>query len=270
MAEQEEVKKEEVIVEKKEETKVPEHSEMEHRALGMGWRPKEEWKGEEDDFIDAKEFVRRKPLFDRIDSTGQRLKKVEEALNQLASHHQQVKEVEYQRALKELRLEKRSALKEGDTTTALELEDKMDELTEQRQQEVAEVKTQKSDGPSSDFVVWVKDNDWYLKDEEMHDFADGAANSYLHREKAKGHSLTEEMVFRHVLEKVKKAYPEKFENPNRQKASAVSSGDRSGKPAKSTYTLSEEEEAVAKNFEKQGIMTRDEYIKERKSIQGAA
>ena len=35
---------------------------IETRALEMGWRPKEEFDGNEEDFIDAKEFVRRKPL----------------------------------------------------------------------------------------------------------------------------------------------------------------------------------------------------------------
>ena len=266
MTEQVEKKEEE----KKEEVKEPEHNEMEHRALSMGWRPKEEWQGSEDDFIDAKEFVRRKPLFDKIDSTTKRLKNVEETLTQLASHHQQVKELEYQRALKELRLEKRTALKDGDTVAALELEDKMDELAEQHKQEIQEVKQQKVEtpAPTTEFLNWVKYNDWYLKDPDMHDFADGTAVSFIKRSELSGVKLTEDEVFSHVLDKVKKAYPEKFENPNRQKASAVSSGDRNSKGTKSGYRLSDEEEAVARNFERQGIMTREEYIKERKALVG--
>lgn len=263
---------EEIKQEVKEEPKVevPEHSEIEQRAMSMGWRPKTEWQGTEDDFIDAKEFVRRKPLFDKIDSTTKRLRSVEETLNQLASHHQKVKELEYQRALKEMRLEKRAALKEGDTVVALALEDKMDELVEQRQLEVQQdVKIPApQQGPSSEFLTWVKSNDWYLNDTAMHDFADGVAVSFIKRNELNGTKLTEEEVFSHVLDKVKKAYPERFENPDRQRASAVSSGDRSGKGVKSTYKLSQEEEEVARNFERQGIMTRAEYAKERQALKG--
>lgn len=39
----------------------------EAKALEMGWRPKEEWDGPEEDFIDAKEYVRRKSLFEKIE-----------------------------------------------------------------------------------------------------------------------------------------------------------------------------------------------------------
>lgn len=254
------------------ETKEPEvkTDPWEERALAMGWNP-DKYDKDSEEYIDAKEFVRRKPLFDKISDTTKRLKNVEETLTQLASHHQKVKEVEYQRALKELRLEKRAALKEGDTMVALELEDKMDQLAEQHQQEVAEIREQQQQpqqGPSNEFLSWVKDNDWYLKDEDMHDFADGAAAAYIQRAKIKGELLTEDSVFRHVLDKVKRAYPEKFENPNRQRASAVSSSERSGKPVKSTYKLSDEEEQVARNFEKSGIMSREKYIEERKRMQG--
>src|SRR3990172_13012748 len=89
-----EVKVPEVVAEP--ETKEP--SEMEQRAMSMGWRPKDEWRGDEVDFIEAGEFVRRKPLFDKIDSTNKRLRDVEQSLNQLAHHHAQVKETEFQRA----------------------------------------------------------------------------------------------------------------------------------------------------------------------------
>ncbi|SRR5258708_9881859 len=258
---------------KQEEVKIDPYKE---KAISMGW--KEDWDGAEEDFIDAKEFIRRQPLFDKIAENKRQnqalandLKLVKDSLNQLAVHHQNVKEVEYQKALKEIRMEKRAALKEGDTTKALELEDKMDEIAEEHKKEVVEIKQQSKEqqqqGVSQQFLIWVKDNDWYLKDEDMHDFADGAAAAYIQRQKIKGIQITEPEVFEYVLEKVKKGYPEKFENPNRQRGSSVASGDRGGKPVKGTYKLSEEEEMIARNFEKLGIMTKDEYAKERKAMQ---
>jgi hypothetical protein len=264
----------EVVKEEVKEPEAPKVSEMEQRALSMGWRPKEEWAGGEDDFIDAKEFVRRKPLFDKIDSTTKRLKNVEEALNNLASHHQKVKEVEYQRAVKELRLEKRAALKEGDTQVVLELEDKMDQLSEQRMQEAIEARAQvqqQQTQASPEFLTWVETNEWYLNDSEMNGFADGVAAAYIRNSEKAGKVITEQQVFSHVVDKVRKAYPEKFENPNRGRPSAVTSSDRSGKPTKGTYKPTDEERMIARSFVKQGVFEKEEdYYKERQQLQGDA
>lgn len=244
--------------------------EIEQRATSMGWRPKTDWQGNEDDFIDAKEFVRRKPLFDKIESTTKRLKNVEETLTNLASHHQKVKEVEYQNALKTLRLEKREAMKEGDTVKALEYEDKMDELSEAHQLEVAEIKQQapqQAPGPTPEFTTWVKGNEWYLNEEEMHDAADGAAAAFIARAKVKGTPISETDVFSHVERIIRKTYPEKFSNPNRERPGFVNQGDRSGTVSKSRYTPTEEERQVAHSFVKQGVFdTVEDYYKERKLI----
>lgn len=255
-----------------EEQAVPE---IEQRALSMGWRPKDDWSGAEDDFIDAKEFVRRKPLFDRIDQTTKRLKSVEETLTNLASHHQKVKEIEFQRALKTLRDEKRVALKEGDTVRALEFEDQMETMYTEHQEEVQETQRQAAveaarnqQGPSQDFLNWAKVNDWYLKDEDMHDFADGAAAAFIQRAKGKGTQLSEQEVFTHVLDKVKRAYPDKFENPNRERAGTVSTADRGGRGTKGRFSPNAEQRAVAASWVKQGIYkTEQEYYKELQDIE---
>lgn len=269
----------EVKVEEKKEEVVKEVPEIETKALSMGWRPKEEWNGNDVDFIDATEFVRRKPLFDKIESQkvfyDRKIKEVEGTLNSLAQHHQKVKETEYQRAIKDLKEQKRAAMKEGDTIVALELEDKMDDLTSTHQEEIKALKEEQqtnkvvNNGPSPEFVVWSKENKWYMSDEEMHDFADGTAASFVQRSKIKGELITEQDVFKYVDKQVRKAFPEKFSNPNRDRPSAVSSSNVSNnKDTKLTASvkLSAEQEEVARNFAKNGVMTREEYIKELKAI----
>lgn len=266
----------EVKVEDKKEVEVPE---VETKALSMGWRPKEEWNGDDDDFIDATEFVRRKPLFDKIESQkvfyDRKIKEVEGTLNSLAQHHQKVKETEYQRAIKDLKEQKRAAMKEGDTIVALELEDQMDDLTSTHQEEIKVLKEEQesnkvvSNAPSPEFVVWSKENKWYMSDEEMHDFADGTAASFVQRSKIKGDLISEQDVFKYVDKQVRKAFPEKFSNPNRDRPSAVSSGNVSNnKDTKLTASvkLTPEQEDIARNFAKSGVMTREEYIKELKAI----
>ena len=251
-------------VEKKEEV---EPTEAEVKAREMGWKSQDQLP-DGVEFIPADEFIRRKPLFDKIESQkryyDEKIRGVEQTLNQLAQHHTKVKEVEYQRALKDLRMQKREAMKEGDTVVALELEDKMDSLTEAHAEEVKQdvIETKQTVGPSPEFLSWVKYNNWYMTDPDMHDFADGVAVSFVQRSKVSGKTLSEEDVFAHVLDKVKKAYPEKFENPNRNLPGKVTSGTDSGKSKKTSFKLTEEQEDIARNFAKNGVMTREQYITE--------
>ena len=71
----EEVKQEVVKEEVKEEVKqtTPELTEVEKTAYEEGWRPKEEFSGETERWVPAKEFMDRKPLFQKID--GQRFRR---------------------------------------------------------------------------------------------------------------------------------------------------------------------------------------------------
>jgi hypothetical protein len=265
----EEIKKEEV---KKEEVKIEEpkqYTEVEQKALDQGWNP--DWSGSPDEFIDAAEFVRRKPLFDKIESQkrfyDRKLKDVETTLTQLAQHHTKVKEFEYQRAIKDLRMAKREALKEGDTTAVLAYEDKMEEITDTHQKELQQLQIEQAKQPQNqatqEFLDWVKQNSWYTSNEEMHDFAEGVAASYIRRGQASGNPPTEQALYAHVNEKVRKAYPEAFGNPNRERPATVVNGDRQGKGTpKAAPKIPPEFEDVARNFEKNGVMSRAEYAKQ--------
>ena len=95
------------------EQKPVEYSKIELEAMEMGWRPKEEFNGEEDDFIDAKEFVRRKPLFDKIDSTTRELKQFKKAFDALKGHYTAVHGSAYQQALANLKMTRKQAITDG-------------------------------------------------------------------------------------------------------------------------------------------------------------
>lgn len=263
----------EVVEKKAEEIKVPEvveHTEIEKKAMNMGWRPKDQWNGSEDEFTDAGEFVRRQPLFDKIDYQSKKLKNVESTLNQLIEHHSKVRQTEYERALKELKEVRREAIKEGNAEQALVFEDKIEELEESHKKTEPVVIPQKQNEPTSEFLTWVQTNQWYVKDSDMHDFADGVAAAFIKRGEISGRAITERDVFNHVNDKIKRAYPEQFGNPNRERAGAVTNGDMNGRATKTTFKLTPEQEDVARSFEKSGVMTKAEYIAEIKKLEGVA
>ena len=251
-------------------TPEPEHKEpsaIEQRALEMGWRPKEEFDGDEDDFIDATEFVRRKPLFEKIDHVGKELRETRKALKALQEHHQKVKEAEYQNALKQLRSEKKQALEDGDADQLIEIDDRIAEAKAaevvQRNQAIAEARA-----PHPNFVAWVNKNQWYQSDVELRTTADQIGTAYA----AKNPEINPDDVLKYVEQRIKKLYPENFKNPNRERASAVEARTSTTTSEKKNgiddYPLTDDERRVMNTFVRAEIMTKEEYIRDLKAVKG--
>ena len=76
----------------------------EDQAREQGWKPKEEFEGDPEKWRPAKEFVERGELFNKIDSMGKELKETRKALKMLQEHHAKVKEIEFKRAVEELKM----------------------------------------------------------------------------------------------------------------------------------------------------------------------
>ena len=246
---------------------VVEPSAIEQRALEMGWRPKEEFEGNEEDFIDATEFVRRKPLFEKIDNVGKELRETKKALKALQAHHEKVKEAEFQHALKALREEKKAALEAGDADKLIEIDDK---IADAKAQEVVNRSKQVEEAaqPHPNFVQWAARNTWYRTNAELTIVADQIGTAYA----ASNPTMSPDDVLKYVETRVKKLYPEQFTNPNKSRPSAVEGGTStpSKKPADdiSNYPLTDDERRVMMTFVRQGIMTKEQYIDDLKKVKG--
>lgn len=268
MAENNEVTEQQVQEPQTQEPQAPEVSEIEKKARAMGWRGRDAWNGPEEDFIDAAEFVRRKPLFDKIEYLNKKFHNLEEAHNTLVAHHAKVREIEYQRAIRDLQAQRREAMKEGDTVRALELEENMQDLTAAHQAtQVPNAMVNSAPGPSPEFMTWVQYNPWYQQDKKMQAAADGLAQQYIREIQSQGRQLNVVEVLQYVEQEIKDLFPNKFENPNRNRPSAVSSGDRNGKVrASDNFTLTAEEEKVINSFTRGDAKMREQYIKELKEM----
>lgn len=245
-----------------------EPSAVEKRALEMGWRPKEEFDGEEEDFIDATEFVRRKPLFEKIDSVGKELRETRKALKALQEHHAKVKEAEFKHALEQLRNEKRQALEEGDADKLIDIDERIaDAKVRQVQEERQQV--QAAQAPHPNFVQWVQKNTWYKEDAELRAISDQIGAAYA----VANPDVEPDQVLKYVEGRVKKLYPDKFRNPNKDRPSAVegrttSTASKSKGDSISDYPLTDEERKVMMSFVRQGVMTKEEYITDLKRVKG--
>lgn len=239
-------------------------SEVELKAMKMGWRPKEDFDDDED-FVDAEEFIKRKPLFDANSRLKSELKDVKKALRELANFQLKIREDERKSVLTELRSQKKQALEEGDAQKLIEIDE---QIADVRAEEIAQ-KNQPAvrQNPHPNFVSWVEKNNWYAQDSELRAEADFIGTSYA----ASHPGIDPEEVLKVVASRIKKMYPEKFQNPNRSRPSAVegTSGPRTGgKKEVDSFELTEEERKVMNAFVRTKVMTKEEYIAELKKIKG--
>lgn len=185
----------------------------EAEASAEGWRPKEEFKGPPERWIEAKEFVERGEKFAPIIKAKNR--KLEEKMAEMqaataqytAFMNQQLAESRRRQEtlLEDLRTAKAKAIEDGNGKAVINFERQM----EQVQTQMASTAPQPID-PS--VVQWRSKNAWYGSDEDASDFADAVGYKY----RAKNPGATPAQVLEHITEKVQARFPEYSEIPRVQ------------------------------------------------------
>lgn len=253
----------EVQVQENQEEQV-EVSPVQQEAIAQGWVPKEEFQGDEHKWVDAGEFLRRGELFKKIEQVSKTAKQAQQTLAEFKAHYAKVKETEYQNALRALKSERRNAMVEGDFEKVEAIEEKMEGV----KTEAASVKeeiAQTSQVPEvhPEVSAWVEANPWYNKDTDMRAVADAVAMQ-LNKEGVTGPEL-----LKGIDAKIRKIFPAKFNNPNRERPSAVeSTGAKGTSRVKDDFQLSEQETRIMNGFIRDGLMTREQYIADLKSVKG--
>lgn len=208
-------------------------------ALAEGWRPEDEYNGKAP-WVDAETFVKRgreinpilkknndrllaeiKALKAEVDSSKMSVKKLEE-------HNASIEAKAYERALKDLKAQRREAMKQGDLDAAVDIEDAIETMEESKPQPVAVEQAGAEPKIDPVFTAWATQNKSWYNDQnpEMLDYAN-AVGLRLRRQDG-DNKLVGEPFLEEILKAVKKQFPEKFTS-RREAASAVegSSGGRS-------------------------------------------
>lgn len=239
----------------------PTLSPTQEQALASGWVPKEDFKGDPEKWVEAGEFLRRGELFAKIEHQNKKIKDMDAALKMLGQHYQQVSEVEYQRALKDLKEQKKSALEEGDADRVIEV----DEMIAQ----VREAKATASTAPAQPtqeihpaFTAWQAQNPWYERNGPMRAYAD-ALGTELH---ASG--MHPDEVLRKVSEEVRKEFASKFTNPRAARPAAVEGSSTKSGQSSSSFQLSADERRIMNTLVRQKVLTEEQYVADLKKVKG--
>jgi len=257
-----------------------EASEYESQARQLGWVPKDEFRGDPNTWKNAKDFVEHgertlpilrdnlKTMLKKQEHTEKELAQLRSTLEKLNLYHQKnverVQEQErkrYESRLKRIKEEKLKAAADGDTSAYTELDMEEDELraNEPRPQDAPA-------GPTPEYTEWLPENPWYdpaseAFDETMAKRAELIGKIYMAEHPRAGLKS----MFKHITKEVKALYPDRFENPERKKAAAVDSSNKSGpspRTGKSYHDLPPEDKKVCDEFCRDiPNFTREEYLK---------
>ena len=237
-------------------------STIEDQAREQGWVPKEDFHGDEVKWVEAGEFIRRGELFKKIDQVGREAKAAKQTLEQFKAHYIKMQDIANKNALEALKRERKEARDNGDFDKVDALEEQMEEVKQASAASKAEISaTTEVPEVYPEVAAWVERNEWYNKDLPMKAYADTVAMQ-LNKQ-----GITGSALLKGIDTEVRKAFPAKFSNPNRERASAVEgSTNKGGRVAE--FELSEQETRIMNSFVRDGVMTKAEYISDLKKVKG--
>lgn len=228
--------------------------EAEATARTLGWRGEDEFNGDPEKFVPAKEFLDRanknvpvmrenyKKIADFNNVLLDRVKGFEEKIDTLTQKYEEAEKRGYERALRDIEAKQEKAVIEGDTEAYKELKRRKEQLQQEQLEKTTRIATENTQ--RQDFGIPLADqiaiatfenqNSWFRQDpelnEDMRGFVVALKNSHP------------EMSMADVLEKAKskvmKANPEKFNI--KEKVSPVTGiGDGAASGGKLTYATIE-------------------------------
>ena len=193
------------------------------RARMMGHIPKEEFRGDPEKWVPPDKYVERAenlmPVLksqlgkyeNKISNLEAQIESQKKTTEKLLKMGETVQKRAYEQAKRDLTAQQVQAVSDGDVEKWQRLEDQKESLP---QPEVIEAEQPVS---SPVFDQWRSGNEWYLKDEDMTDFA----NLYGQKMQQQNPNMPYDQILTSVEKKIKETFPTKFENPNREIPSAV-------------------------------------------------
>lgn len=251
---------------------------LKQRARIHGWRDKNKWKGDPEQWVDHKVFLERtekvlpvaletiKRLENKITSIEDSHKKDAAKFGEYHKRTLEQQRKNHEREIKDLKAQMRTAVEEGDTETWEKLDTRLEELRENAPPEPdKEDKEEKKDAGPPDYVLqFEKENPW-LREETENGSRIGIRAYEICDVLSKTTRLRGKAQLDKMLEILKEEFPERFSNKNRQDPPKVDTGGATAKPSVSkkgkTYAdLPQDAKKACDNFVSKGYLTKEQYV----------
>lgn len=240
---------------------------VEDRARDMGWRPLEEFKGDESRFVDAETFVKKgeeilpiiKANARKVEAENATLKSdmatLKKDVAEFRKYHSQTEQRAYQRALRDLEERQADAVHANDLGAVKAITKEIADLSR-------DVRTDDSGDayatPDHAKAVssWKAENVWFGSDAAM----TGAANAIASELEQQGVKGADQLA--EVAKRIRAEFPHKFENERRRAPAAVEGSTTPRKAGKTWADLPPEARSTADRWVKQGLVTKEQYLKD--------
>lgn len=260
------------------EPETPQLSETEQLAIAQGWQDEKAWVESGHDPKDhrsAREFLDRGELLNKLKSTSQEVRALRENLQAMTEHNRRVYEAGVEAGIKQLKAQKKAAMKEGDLENVAELDEEIDRRSEQlntiRQTNRAVQAPQPQQ--SAEFQTWVSRNQWYLNDPVMHHTANGLAIEFA----KVNPNVTEQEVYKFLDKAMREEFPHKFqkkvtppspESGGRRGTGSGANSNSGDEFEKVLAKLPEDEAKMARRLVANKHLTKEKYVADYKAITG--
>ena len=260
--------------------------EVVREAESQGWVPKERFRGNDNDWVDAETFVKRgreilpilrknnENLMKDLNQTKEQLKEFREAAEEFKKFQRESyerKATDYEKRIQEIKDSRAQAISDGDGQKVNALDDALDEAKEsfkEAKQAVKDVISTKEPA-ATDTVApvdpslqsWLNRNNWFGEDRRMTSIANGIGESL----RLEFPGLTGQPFLDKLDEVLAEEFPNKFGGSKKNvSTSRVESGSgrqsRGSSNAQSYDNLPPAAKDACDRFVKQKLMTREQYI----------
>lgn len=204
-----------------------EYTEIEKKAIEIGWDPNHQGKT----FVAAEEYVNRAPLFRRIEEQSKELRELKNIQKQTLDHISSVRQDAYDKALQDLENKKLHAVSTGDVERYKAVEVEANSIKTKMANDPITKQTQPQ--PDPDIMNWVsKNSSWYNTDSVENRKMKAAAeliDTFMTNNARIEQNISKDQIpklnikehFETVEKEVKRLFPHRFENMNREQPSAV-------------------------------------------------
>lgn len=209
---------------------------VETHARNMGWKPKEQWKGDTSKWEDAQSFVdrtmsmvpllqaRNKDLDKTIAQMKRQMDQQTTSMADLVRTTRKAEQVGYNRAMRELAEKRRAAIREGDEQAVEAVEQEMRELGPAPPPPDDPKPNGAGNGqaePDPVAVAWAKQNPWFRQDP----IAAQVASMTLDQLEREEPDLTLEERLTEVTRRIRRRFPEHFQTTRQRQQQADEDND---------------------------------------------
>jgi len=181
------------------------------QAMRNGWRPKEEWNGDSDEWVSAKKFNERGQMIGDIRQLKRRLDSQEESFGNRLDHHKKLQEAQMKVAISDLESRRDEAIDLADREKANSIQSQIDDT---RAQAVEPAPAPAQNGQTV-LDEWNANNSWVNENTPKAAFA-----KMMFVQHSQNKSVEDAITATEA--DITKEYPDV--NPRREQASTVESG----------------------------------------------